>query len=371
LPIKALEAINNIADGALYDVSHDYRANSIYTLYRAGILTGNDKYGTFNPNSTILRSEVAAIVTRMANKSLRKTFTLSKINKTGNISAEVDEISLKSGESYTFMVTTYKDDLTLVVNYNSDQVETIWGEWQGNSCPLTIKALSRGDSELKIYFEEEPTSCIYVDVYIDRVVDVHYHSYSTREVSPTCTEQGYTIYSCACGHSYNADYVNAKGHTEVVDPAVPATATSTGLTEGRHCSVCGIKIVTQQVVPKDTSSLTENTTFSLTNSLSQEYTYAASKLYTKCKIENIDYRITPTQSGKVQINITLQMKKTKQGETTLNNLKFHYTLYRDGVAVKSGDVIVTNADFNTLYEKNITYTGEPGDYTMTCKSVIY
>ena len=65
------------------------------------------------------------------------------------------------------------------------------------------------------------------------------------------------------------------------------------------------------------------------------------------------------------------MKKTKQGETTLNNLKFHYTLYRDGVAVKSGDVIVTNADFNTLYEKNITYTGEPGDYTMTCKSVIY
>ena len=39
------------------------------------------------------------------------------------------------------------------------------------------------------------------------------------------------------------------GHTPVVDPAVPATSTSTGLTEGSHCGVCGKVLVAQQVTP--------------------------------------------------------------------------------------------------------------------------
>ena len=39
------------------------------------------------------------------------------------------------------------------------------------------------------------------------------------------------------------------GHAPVVDPAVPATSTSTGLTEGSHCGVCGKVLVAQQVTP--------------------------------------------------------------------------------------------------------------------------
>ena len=38
-------------------------------------------------------------------------------------------------------------------------------------------------------------------------------------------------------------------HTMVTDPKVAATATSTGLTEGSHCSVCGEVIVKQEVIP--------------------------------------------------------------------------------------------------------------------------
>ncbi len=38
-------------------------------------------------------------------------------------------------------------------------------------------------------------------------------------------------------------------HTIVTDPKVVATETSTGLTEGSHCSVCGDVIVEQEVVP--------------------------------------------------------------------------------------------------------------------------
>lgn len=82
LPEEALPAVNAVADDAIPDVkSGDPAAAAIYKLYRAGILTGNDEKGTFAPASNIRRSEVAAIVTRMADVSLRKTVTLGELYK--------------------------------------------------------------------------------------------------------------------------------------------------------------------------------------------------------------------------------------------------------------------------------------------------
>ena len=46
-------------------------------------------------------------------------------------------------------------------------------------------------------------------------------------------------------------YTVVKVHTEVTDPAVPATCTETGLTEGKHCSVCNAIIKAQQETDKD------------------------------------------------------------------------------------------------------------------------
>ncbi len=46
----------------------------------------------------------------------------------------------------------------------------------------------------------------------------------------------------------NAAYLDALGHTEAVDAAVAATCTASGLTEGKHCSVCDTVIVAQETV---------------------------------------------------------------------------------------------------------------------------
>lgn len=50
-----------------------------------------------------------------------------------------------------------------------------------------------------------------------------------------------------CDHYETRDVV-AKGHTEVIDPAKAPTCTETGLTEGKHCSVCGTVIIGQQIL---------------------------------------------------------------------------------------------------------------------------
>lgn len=77
MPAEGLPAINNVSDGAIPDVGMGNRyAEYVYKLYRAGILTGSDANGTFNPSTYITRAEAAAIVSRMAESNNRVPITL-------------------------------------------------------------------------------------------------------------------------------------------------------------------------------------------------------------------------------------------------------------------------------------------------------
>ena len=67
---------------------------------------------------------------------------------------------------------------------------------------------------------------------------------------PTCTRKGKETLKCTrCDKTQTRD-VDALGHKIVVDPAVPATCTKEGLTEGSHCERCGKIIVAQEKVIK-------------------------------------------------------------------------------------------------------------------------
>jgi len=79
--------------------------------------------------------------------------------------------------------------------------------------------------------------------------DTHEHSYTAVVTEPTCTEGGYTTYTCSCGDSYIADETPALGHTEEIIPGKDATCTEPGLTEGKKCAVCGEILVVQEEIP--------------------------------------------------------------------------------------------------------------------------
>ena len=82
LPSEEYTEINSIADGSLPDVDAVLLGSGaperIYTLYRAGILTGSDEYGTFHPYTNITRAEVAAIISRMIDPVQRKSLSLQQ-----------------------------------------------------------------------------------------------------------------------------------------------------------------------------------------------------------------------------------------------------------------------------------------------------
>ncbi len=87
------------------------------------------------------------------------------------------------------------------------------------------------------------------------------HSYtSTVTTQPTCTKEGVRTYKCSCGASYTEKIAKKAHNSNTVIPAVAATCTKTGLTEGKKCSVCGTVTTAQQTVAKKAHSYTSSVT---------------------------------------------------------------------------------------------------------------
>ncbi|MBQ7355680.1 MAG: hypothetical protein IJW62_09195 [Clostridia bacterium] len=78
------------------------------------------------------------------------------------------------------------------------------------------------------------------------------HSYTAVVTAPTCTEGGYTTYTCDCGHSYVADYTEVIGHvggTPIYVIESQVTCTTNGIMHViTSCTECGHEISRDTIV---------------------------------------------------------------------------------------------------------------------------
>ena len=86
--INYVTAIPDVTPGASY-------WKDLLLFYNAGIAMGNDLYGNFNPDSNIKRSEVAAIVARIADPASRIEKTLA-VKSSGNAYYLIDDSSFSA-----------------------------------------------------------------------------------------------------------------------------------------------------------------------------------------------------------------------------------------------------------------------------------
>lgn len=79
-----------------------------------------------------------------------------------------------------------------------------WGQWTVVKEPTAEEEGLRQHKCWNCEAIEEKT--------IEKVVEAHTHDYVSETIAPTCTTEGYTLYTCACGHSYTDHTVSATGH---------------------------------------------------------------------------------------------------------------------------------------------------------------
>lgn len=86
----------------------------------------------------------------------------------------------------------------------------------------------------------ECTKCEY---YTEKSIPANGHKYSiAKVVKPTCTSEGYSIYTCHCGNSVKSETVKELGHSFNKNFTVDEKATcKTVGSKSRHCKRCDLK----------------------------------------------------------------------------------------------------------------------------------
>ena len=119
------------------------------------------------------------------------------------------------------------------------------GTYFYQSVPWAYAAGCMGPKDAEDTFKPTDT-CLYGHIYWGP--GDHIHEYTATVTEPTCTEEGYTTYTCICGDYYVADYVDALGDHEYIAVVTDPTCTKQGYTT-YTCSKCGDYYVADYVDP--------------------------------------------------------------------------------------------------------------------------
>ncbi|MBO7320197.1 MAG: hypothetical protein J6V06_09300, partial [Clostridia bacterium] len=143
-----------------------------------------------------------------------------------------------------------------------------------------------------------------------------------NEVPSTCKEEGsyesvVKCSVCSAEISRTNETIEKLPHTEEIDKAVDATCTSTGLTEGKHCSVCDEILVAQTVTGKLSHTagniVVEN---EVDATCTVDGSYDNVTYCTVCKIELSREKVTVPAKGHTYQSTVTDPTCTEDGYTT-------------------------------------------------------
>ncbi|MCM1441110.1 MAG: leucine-rich repeat domain-containing protein [Roseburia sp.] len=97
---------------------------------------------------------------------------------------------------------------------------------------------------------QDYVTCSRCDYSTYQEINLSDHDYGVwkQMKAPSCSDKGIERRDCLKCDNYETRDIATLPHTEVVDKAIPATCSATGLTEGKHCSNCNTVIVAQTII---------------------------------------------------------------------------------------------------------------------------
>ena len=207
------------------------------------------KANAMGGSTAVDRLEKATVISFHSVKNdkwYERIFTVSKTGKTvvidpvavaaAGITLDISVKSLCAGESFALTAAVEPKDATDKVVWSCDKEEVAKVDEKGN-----VTAVGEGSAVITAQAGTVKAQC---------KVTVH-----TAQVLPaiaaTCTKDGWSEgKKCSvCGIILKSrKLVKAAGHKEVVLPAVAPSQGQTGLTEGKKCSVCGEILIEQKEI---------------------------------------------------------------------------------------------------------------------------
>ena len=145
--------INNVDIPDVSDSDTYYK--EIKKLYEAGVLTGSDAKGTFNPNSNITRAEAVTILNRVVNPELRKGKEAEK-----PVVSKVESFGLNENQKHRAeALTSVFENGSPTINY--EYAENI-GDGRGFTCGRAGFTTGTGDVLIvvKKYTELQPNNVL-------------------------------------------------------------------------------------------------------------------------------------------------------------------------------------------------------------------
>ena len=146
--------------------------------------------------------------------SLKNVTLSANLNKIGNFSFEgctsLESINIPN-KVKSIGNSAFSGCTALTTVYLPTSVKTI-GNGAFRYCTSISDVYYAGDAAQWNAIKIEPYNEPLTGATIQYGGTAHTHSYTAAVTAPTCTEQGYTTYTCSCGDSYKSDYKDALGH---------------------------------------------------------------------------------------------------------------------------------------------------------------